>query len=213
MGFVASATGKSTHDILVKGLIALARLEHRGAVAADGASSDGVGLMTSVPRELLLKDTGIALADDLLLGVGMLFTPIEETRAEQVLESALLSQGMTVLGWRDVPTRPEVLGEIALSTMPKIRQVLVADASGKPAPMNPDPQSAEYEDSMERRLYLARKQFERAVEAGELTGYVCSLSTTTLVYKSMCLGRLLPEFYSDLAREEYVTRFALFHQR
>ena len=213
VGFIASATGKATHDILLKGLTALARLEHRGAVAADGASSDGIGLMTSVPRALLLKETGIELADDLLLGVGMLFLPAEETRAEKVLESALVSQGMKVLGWREVPTRPEILGEIALSTMPKIRQVLVADASGKPALMNPDPQGAEYQDSMERRLYLARKQFERAEAAGEVAGYVCSLSTTTLVYKAMCLGKLLAEFFPDLEREDYVTRFALFHQR
>jgi glutamate synthase (ferredoxin) len=213
VGFVASATGKTNHDILLKGLTALARLEHRGAVAADGASSDGIGLMTNVPRALLLAETGVALADDLLLGVGMFFWPAEEKRAEGVIESALAAHNMKVLAWRDVPTRPEVLGEIALSTMPVIRQALIVDASGTPAPINPNPQSAEFVDSMERRLYLARKQFERAVAADEVTGYVCSLSTTTLVYKAMCLGRLLPEFYPDLAREEYVTKFALFHQR
>jgi glutamate synthase (ferredoxin) len=220
VGFVASATGKINHDILLKGLTALARLEHRGAVAADGASSDGIGLMTSVPRALLLAETGVSLADDALLGVGMLFLPKDETRAEKVMESALESQGMRVLAWRDVPTRPEILGEIALSTMPVIKQVLVAEQQTanseqrtEKANAFPDPQSAEYVDSMERRLYLARKQFERAEEAGEVTGYVCSLSTTTLVYKAMCLGRLLPEFYPDLARPEYVTKFALFHQR
>ena len=70
-----------------------------------------------------------------------------------------------MLAWRDVPTRPEILGEIALSTMPVIRQVLVGDA---------DPDNS---DAMERRLYLARKQFERAIELGEVTGYFCSLST------------------------------------
>jgi glutamate synthase (ferredoxin) len=213
VGFVASATGRTNHDILLKGLTALARLEHRGAVAADGASSDGIGLMTNVPRALLLAETGVTLADDMLLGVGMFFWPPDETRSEAVVESALAAHGLRVLAWRDVPTRPEVLGEITLSTMPVIRQVLVADASGKPASIHPDPQSPEYMDAMERRLYLARKQFERAVEAGEAGGYICSLSTTTLVYKSMCLGRLLPEFYPDLAREEYVTKFALFHQR
>ena len=202
VGFVASALGKTNHDILQKALTALARLEHRGAVAADGASSDGIGLMSGVPRALLLAETGVALADDELLGVGMVFLPQNETRAEAVIESALVSQGMRVLAWRDVPTRPEILGEIALSTMPKIRQVLVADGA-----------TVDATDSMERRLYLARKQFERAVELGEVTGYVCSLSTTTLVYKAMCLGRLLPEFYPDLARPEYVTGFALFHQR
>jgi glutamate synthase (ferredoxin) len=109
-----------------------------------------------------------------------------------------------------VPTRPELLGEIALSTMPKIRQVLVADANqGSGGRV----QGAEGLDPMERRLYLARKQFERTVELGEVTGYICSLSTLTLVYKAMCLGRLLPHFYPDLESSDYVTPFAVFHQR
>ena len=202
MGFVASALAKPSHRILEDALTALARLEHRGAVAADGASSDGVGLMTNVPRALLLKATGIELADDATLGVGMIFTPQEETRAEAVIESALRAQELRVLAWRDVPMRPEILGEIARSTMPKVRQVLVADAAVH-ADLDP----------MERRLYLARKQFERAVELDEVTGYICSLSAQTIVYKAMCLGRLLPEFYPDLASAEYVTAFAIFHQR
>src|SRR5215469_17283677 len=70
VGFVASALAKANHKILQDALTALSRLEHRGAVAADGASSDGVGLMTNVPRALLLKSTGVELADDATLGVG-----------------------------------------------------------------------------------------------------------------------------------------------
>ncbi len=187
VGFVASALGIANHQILLQALTALARLEHRGAVAADGASSDGIGLMTAVPRKLLLEDMGLVLGAEQPLGVGMVFWPPEETRAEAVLESCLTSQQLRVLGWRDVPIRPEILGRIALSTMPRIRQVLVTEN----APADADP--------MERRLYLARKQFERVIELGEVTGYICSLSTTTIVYKAMCLGRLFPEFYPDLA--------------
>ena len=201
VGFVASALGKASHKILQDALTALARLEHRGAVAADGASSDGIGLMTAVPRDLLLSAAGIDLHADEALGVGMVFWPKGETRAEAVLQSCLQSQQLHVLAWRDVPVRMDVLGEIALGTMPRIRQVLVSDA----APHDSDP--------MERRLYLARKQFERAVEFGEVTGYICSLSSTTVVYKAMCLGRLLPDFYPDLASAKYITHFAVFHQR
>jgi glutamate synthase (ferredoxin) len=201
VGFVASALAKPSHKILDQALTALARLEHRGAVAPDGLSSDGVGLMTQVPRALLLESTGVALDEDKQLGVGMLFVPEDETGAEAVIESSLRAQDLRVLAWRDVPTRPDVLGEIARSTMPRIRQVLVADVAQEDA------------EPMERRLYLARKQFERATEAGEVRGYLCSLSAQTLVYKSMCLGRLLPEFYPDLASEKYVTNFTVFHQR
>ncbi len=198
---MASALGKTTHKILQDALTALARLEHRGAVAADGASSDGIGLMTAVPRRLLLDAAGVQLSEEESLGVGMVFWPKLETRGEEVLESCLASQELRVIGWRDVPTEIGVLGAIALSTMPVIRQVLVTD------------KGAQDSDPMERRLYLARKQFERAVELGEVTGYICSLSTRTLVYKAMCLGRLLPAFYPDLASPEYVTHFAVFHQR
>ena len=203
VGFVASALAKPSHKILQDALTALARLEHRGAVASDGASSDGIGLMAAVPRAFLLAASGVELAEDATLGVGMVFLPKGETRAESVIESCLVSQQLRVLGWRDVPTRPEILGEIALSTMPVIRQVLIADVAGVGGDV----------DSMERRLYLARKQFERGVEAGEVTGYICSLSSRTIVYKAMCLGRLLPDFYPDLASPEFVTNFALFHQR
>ena len=201
VGFVATVDGRLEHATLQHAMTALARLAHRGAVAADGASSDGVGTMTSVPRELLLHATGLQLAENEPLGVGMLFTPPEETRAEDALEACLRAQGLRPLTWRDVPVRTEVLGEIALSTMPRIRQVLVSDElPGDHA-------------TMERRLYLARKGFERQMEAGEVSGYICSLSTETLVYKAMCLGRLLPEFYTDLLSPEYRTRFAIFHQR
>src|SRR6201996_5795062 len=201
VGFVFSALAKPSHEILQHALTALSRLAHRGAIAADGSSSDGVGLMTNVPRALLLAGTGVTLPENEILGVGMLFLPPEETRAEAVMERCLASQDLRVLTWRAVPTRPEVLGRIALSTMPVIKQVLVADATTDDV------------EPMEKRLYLARKQFERAVELKEVTGYICSLSAHTLVYKSMCMGRLLPEFYLDLASPDYVSSFALFHQR
>ncbi len=206
VGFVASVAAVASHTILRQALTALERLAHRGAIAADGKSSDGVGVMTAVPRALLLAATGVELKDDQLLGVGMLFVPDGETRTEGLLERCLASHDMKAVAWRDVPIETTCLGEIALSTMPKIRQVLIVEQSAHD-------QGAGAVVPMEKRLYLARKQFERMHEQGELTGYVCSLSTETLVYKAMCIGRLLPEFYPDLAAEEYVTPFAVFHQR
>ena len=200
VGFVAAVDGVATHGILEQAAGALARLAHRGAVAADGKSSDGVGLMTAVPAEYLLKACGQKLGAGQVLGVGMLFLAAGAEGVEAVVERCLVSQDLQVLCWRDVPTKPEVLGEIALSTMPVIRQVLIVDA-GEDASL------------MERRLYLARKQFERMHEAGEVEGYVCSMSTKKLVYKAMCSGTLLREFYPDLAAAEYCTPFTVFHQR
>ncbi len=204
VGFVATTVGPPSHAILQHALTALARLAHRGATAADGKSSDGVGLMTAVPRTLLLEASGLTLAEDHLLGVGALFLPQGETRAEAALAHCLASHGLEILAWRNVPTASTVLGEIALSAMPVIRQVLVADK------LHGTPEAA---DPMEHRLYLARKQFERLHEAGEVQGYLCSLSTQTLVYKAMCSGALLSSFYPDLASPGYISPFAIFHQR
>ena len=200
VGFVAATDGKAQHSILEQALTALARLAHRGAVAADGASSDGVGIMTAIPRELLLTAAGLGASSDDPLGVGMLFLPEGEDAAEALLVSCLAAEGLQLRAWRDVPVQVQVLGEIARSTMPRIRQALVTDDLKQP-------------ETMERRLYLARKGFERHALAGETAGYLCSLSAEVVVYKAMCLGRLLPEFYTDLQSPAYRTRFAIFHQR
>jgi glutamate synthase (ferredoxin) len=201
VGFVSSVNGAASHEILQQALTALGRLAHRGATAADGKSSDGVGVMTAIPRELLVKAANLAIDEKQLLGVGVLFAPVEETRAEGLLERCLLSHDFKVLCWRDVPVCTSWLGEMALGTMPRIRQVLVVD-SGAAEP-----------GTMERRLYLARKQFERAYAQGDVTGYICSLSSQTIVYKAMCTGEFLPHFFPDLASDDYVTPFAVFHQR
>ena len=201
VGFVATVDAVPSHTILQQALTALGRLAHRGATAADGKSSDGVGVMTAVPRSLLVREAALSIQPDQVLGVGMLLLPKEESRVEPLLERCLVSHDLQVLSWRDVPVEPGCLGEIALSTMPRVRQVLVVDSP-----------NADHE-TMERRLYLARKQFERAHERGDVTGYICSLSTQTIIYKAMCSGNLLAEFYSDLASKDYVTPFAVFHQR
>src|SRR5882757_704737 len=91
VGFVASVAAVPSHTILQQALTALERLAHRGAIAADGKSSDGVGLMTAVPRAMLLAATGLDLAPEQKLGVGMLFIPEEETRTEALLERCLSS--------------------------------------------------------------------------------------------------------------------------
>src|ERR1700728_966284 len=202
VGFVATLVNQPSHDILTKALTALARLADRGAVAADGKSSDGIGIHNAIPRELILSSTGISLDPAQSLGVGMVFLPSEPPSASiavRELERAIVHQGFRILGWREVPTRPHILGEIAHSTLPVIRQVLLTDESAD---------SVTYRER-DRRLYLSRKHFERS----GVPGYVCSLSSSSIIYKAMCDARLLPAFYPDLADPKYLTPFALFHQR
>ncbi len=203
VGFVASALGKRSHKIVEHGLTALARLAHRGAVATDGLSSDGVGLLTGIPREFLLANTGLDLAADVELGVGMVFLSPDGAAIEAALERCLIAQGMQVLRWRDVPVNTSVLGEIALNSMPRIRQVLVVYASASEGPKG----------DMDRRLYLARKQFERDSVAGEASSYICSLSSKTIVYKGLSLGCHLGDFYPDLLHADFISNFIVFHQR
>ena len=202
MGFVATLHGTPSHEILRLALTALARLAHRGAVAADHKSSDGVGVLTAIPQAFLRQQAALALPAEWRLAVGVLFLPQEEgaaTRQCQLFQDCVVRLGLQWLGWREVPIRRAVLGELALAGMPNVRQALIA----APAAANWT------EAEVEHRLYLARKAFER--QTGD--SYVCSLSTRTIVYKALCAGRLLQEFYPDLQAEEFVTPFAIFHQR
>ncbi len=202
VGFVATLHGIPQHDILRLALTALGRLAHRGAVAADRKSSDGVGILASVPRDLLLRQTGIALPEEQPLAVGMLFLPQQEpsaSRDAQRFRECISAHGLQWLVWRDVPINCETLGELAVDSLPIIRQAIIT------VPKRTQWTVAE----IEHRLYLARKAFERETQ----DTYVCSLSTQTIVYKAMCAGRALHEFYPDLDNPDYVTPFAIFHQR
>jgi glutamate synthase (ferredoxin) len=202
LGFVASLEGAAQHDILRLALTALARLAHRGAVAADHKSSDGVGILTAIPRDFLLKQTAITLPAERRLAVGMLFLPQDETcvtRARRCLQDCVANERLEWLAWREVPIRREVLGEIASASLPVVRQALIAS-----------PREGKWSEAeVEHKLFLARKAFEREVA----DSYVCSLSARTIVYKALCAGRQLHEFYPDLQSPEFVTPFALFHQR
>src|SRR3984885_11890662 len=120
VGFVAQLSGEPSHAILEHALTALARLEHRGAVAADGKSSDGVGVMTAIPRDLLLLPLGIELAHDKPLGVGVVFLEGESLASRAELESAFAAQQVALLAWRPVPICSQILGSIAASTLPHI---------------------------------------------------------------------------------------------
>jgi hypothetical protein len=114
VGFVAQLSAVPSRQILDHALGALSRLEHRGAVAADGKSSDGVGVTTAIPREWLLSQCSLSLDESTPLGVAVLFLPKDDTAQRAEIEAALFEQDMEVLTWRPVPIRPEVLGERSL---------------------------------------------------------------------------------------------------
>lgn len=201
VGFVADLRNKPSHRILEQALTALARLAHRGAIAADGKSSDGVGVMTSIPRDFLLASTGLSLAPEDPFAAGVIFLPPDEAaslRAKDVIARALADQALDVLAWRPIPIAPAVLGEIALASLPRLEQILITSKDG---------------EHLDRRLFLARKQFERETGGDAASGYVCSLSSSSIVYKGLSSGKHLADFYPDLADPAFQVSFAVFHQR
>ncbi|MFL6436769.1 MAG: glutamate synthase large subunit [Terriglobales bacterium] len=201
VGFVARVSAAPSRELLNMGLEALSRLAHRGAVAADGRSGDGAGLTTALPTRLLehfLRQAGVQIDSNSRLAIGMLFVHVDEVASgAALLNLALQSEGLTLLCWREVPVNLEALGQTALTSMPVIRQAIVA----APTSLNPD--------EFESRLHRARKRFEQA----NLNTYIASLSSRTIVYKALCAGSQLREFYVDLQDRNFETSFVLFHQR
>jgi glutamate synthase (ferredoxin) len=208
VGFVADASGTRAHTVVAMALEAVARVAHRGAASTDN-SGDGAGLLTQIPHRLFYRDSyrlGLHLEPGVPFGVGAFFLPRAAEplrRAVTLIEQVLASDGVPLLGWRDVPTNTTALGATALESCPVIRHVLV----GRPA------NSAD-EDGWERALYLARREMERrAAEAGLPAFYVCSLSCRTIVYKALLTGTQLPAFFTDFRYPEYESAIAVFHQR
>ncbi len=212
VGFIADQQGRKSHELVQKALAAATCLEHRGGCSADQDSGDGAGVMTAVPWELLrdwLAAQGIQAADTATLGVGMVFLPQDSSIASMVREIAngvIQAAGLKVLGWREVPVKPAVLGIQARENQPQIEQVIVQSDSLRG-------------DDLERRLYLTRKQIQQAVEdaaaqqpkLNEL--YICSFSNRTIVYKGMVRSVVLGEFYQDFQNPLYQSVFAVYHRR
>jgi glutamate synthase (NADPH/NADH) large chain/glutamate synthase (ferredoxin) len=208
VGFVATASGVRSHEVVSMALEAVARVAHRGAASTDN-SGDGAGLLTQIPLRLFYRDAyrlGLHLQPGLPFGVGAFFLPREPealAAATRTVEAVLAGDGIPFLGWRDVPTNPAALGPTALASCPVIRQALV----GRPA-------LAADEEAWERSLYLARREIERRAAELALPGfYACSLSCRTVVYKALLTGTQLPAFFTDFRYPEYESAIAVFHQR
>ena len=210
LGFVANIKGVASHDIVRDGLKVLDNLEHRGATGADPKMGDGAGLLAQLPDAFFraVCDFDLPPAGDYAAGF-LFLSPDEDRRAKvcAIVEEAVRSERLDVIGWRDVPVDGSTL-----STDPKIvasepfsRQLFVAR-----------PEGVEAGDAFERRLYLARRVVSnRVIEAGlaDAHFYPVSLSSRTIVYKGMFLSFQLRDYYTDLSDERFASAVALVHQR
>ena len=186
IGFVADSSGRASRAIVTAALHGLACVKHRGALAADARSGDGSGLLVPIPPELFGTDD-----EGRPHGLAMLFVRGDDPRAE--VEAAAKEEGIRVVDWRTVPTDDDELGELAMSTRPRIVQAVLS--TGVRAP--------------ERAAFRLR----RRIDATTSGTYVASSSFRTVVYKGLVVADALAAFYLDLADERFAASFAIFHQR
>ena len=213
VGMVANLSGEANHDIVEKGMTILKRLMHRGATGNDPETGDGAGLLMRIPHGFFKKVLSRAETQrrrgDELFGVGMIFGGEGE---EGKIEEIVKSEGCEVLGWRDVPVNPDAIGHDARSVMPRIRQLFISrrDAETQSIGENTLCASApQREASFERQLYIIRREIEKATK----DTYVCSCSSRTIVYKGLLLATQIEKFYPDLSDPDFISPFAIVHQR
>jgi glutamate synthase (NADPH/NADH) large chain len=199
VGLVAHLSGEPTHRIVEQALEVLTNLDHRGASGAEPDSGDGAGILVQIPDAFLRAVAGIELPSAGHYAAGIVFLPQVASDADDAVASIdkiVASEGLTVLGWRDLPVLPEIVGPTARSVMPTFRQLFVSDPAG----------SAGLD--LDRRTFAVRKRIER-----ELGIYVPSLSARTIVYKGMLTTGQLEPFFPDLSDERFASALGLVHSR
>jgi glutamate synthase (NADPH) large chain len=208
VGFIAAIDGKPRRSIVEAGINALKAVYHRGAVDADGKTGDGAGIHIQIPFTFFkehIKRTGQTLHDD-KLAVGMMFLPKKNFAAQEtcraVVESEIIKLGYRIYGWRQVPVRADVIGEIASDSRPEIEQILIAGTKHID------------ESRFELELYFIRKRIEKAVRNAAINDfYICSLSCRSIIYKGLFKAEQLTAFYPDLLDARFTSSYAIFHQR
>ena len=204
IGAIVNIKGLKTHDTVEKALKIVENLEHRAGKDAEGKTGDGVGILLQISHDFFkeaVKPFGIFLRSERSYGIGMFFFPQDElkkNRAKKMFEVIVEKEGLEFLGWREVPTVPDVLGSKARECMPCIIQGFIQ----KPKDIN---EGLDFD----RKLYIVRRVFEQSND----DTYVVSLSSRTIVYKGMFLVGQLRSFFLDLQNPLYKSAIALVHSR
>ena len=180
VGFIADIKGRSSHGLIADALAILCNLEHRGAVGADPRAGDGAGILVQIPHKFFAKKAerlGFSLPKPGQYAVGALFMPRDPDWRQVIRDiyaQMIKREGMTLLGWREVPTDNSTLGESVKPTEPVHLQVFIG--RGK---------KIKTEDEFERRLYILRKSISNAIytrKERRLSGYYpVSISCRTIV--------------------------------
>ena len=198
-GLLCSIDNTPTHQNLEDAVTSLSRMMHRGAIAADGKTGDGSGLLLSLPKsffEIEAGKAGIELPEN--YAVAMVFSRKESDF--KVIERICANNDLKIVYERTVPVDTNALGEQALTTLPNIRQIFVA------------PQGVVAVERFEALVYLSRKEIEHELR-DDRDFYIPSFSSKVISYKGLVMPTHIKEFYKDLADENFKISFCLFHQR
>ena len=207
-GFICNLNGKRTNQIIHDALEILVKLAHRGGVSADGKTGDGAGLLIDIPHDYFTRICNFSIPKEREYAVGMVFLPKvlnQYNYCKTTFENEVKAQGLSVLGWREVPVDSSQLGDIARTSEPNIEQLFIC----KTAAIN--------EATFKAKLYAARKIAEHNIRKSKISEstyfYVSSLSLTTIIYKGIIKPEDIGGYYKDLQEIDLVTRLALVHQR
>ncbi len=208
-GFICSLKGKKSNDIIHKALEILDKLEHRGAVSADGKTGDGAGILIDIPHDFFVAECNFDLPEPGQYAVSNVFLPQKENQRNfciDVFEENIKKQGLQLLGWRDVPVNRSVPGRIAMETEPFVKQLFIAKEH-----------EAQKEFDFNLKLFIARKVTEHTIIKSKLSEsdffYVPSLSTKIIIFKGLLMPKDISLYYRDLMDPRVVTRLSLVHQR
>jgi glutamate synthase (ferredoxin) len=201
VGFVARDDGVPSRGVVDVALEALRRVRHRGAVAADGVSGDGAGVLIPIPRAFLAAEVGGSSVDPSSAGVASLFVRADLVAVRRMVSEACAAEGIEVVAWRDVPIEPSALGDLARRTMPAAVQAVLA------------PPRRRARADVERAAFRARRRIEAAVRLADVACYVVSCSFRTITYKALVAADRLADCYPDLADPRLAAPFVVFHQR
>ncbi len=220
-GFICSLKGIKSNDIIHKALEILEKLEHRGAVSADGRTGDGAGILIDIPHDYFQASCDFELPQEGSYAVSNVFLPRKQNQRDyciSVFEKSLTDQGIHIIGWRDVPVDKSILGEIAQVSEPFVKQIFVSyDGGDKNPAFAKAQQKPTPEFAFNLKLFTARKIAEHTIYDSKLSEssffYVPSFSTKTIIYKGLLMPQDIKVYYKDLMDPRVVTRLALVHQR
>ncbi len=208
IGLVADASGQASRALLDAALTGLACVRHRSAIAADGISGDGAGLLVPIPAAFtsrLVGEMGLPAPGGRRLGLVMAYLDRDDAPARATAEAAVASacagEAIELVGWRDVPVDDSELGDLARRSAPHFRQAIIAVAAGVDAAEG------------ERRCFRARRRAEAACAQAGVRHYFASWSFATVVYKALVMSDRLAGFFPDLAASDFEVALAVFHSR